>query len=125
MRGFPDNLMFTSGMQGVCLPRRTCSADCLITVHLACTSVVTEISYKAGEQLEASVEFLTQQEWEDEVQVLLADIRDPDGRETTQEVEVARSKVAAHASICRNEAHLVYCRSKLFTRLLPPRSYCT
>ncbi len=93
-------------------------------VHSACTSVVTEISYKAGERLEASVEFLTQQEWEDEVHVLLADIRDPDGRETTQEVEAAQSKVASYTFRYHNEAHLCYLRSKLSTHPLRPRSCC-
>ncbi|KAG9038318.1 hypothetical protein FRB95_001730 [Tulasnella sp. JGI-2019a] len=66
----------------------------------ACTAVVTEISYKKGPSIMADVSFLTKDEWKAELDVLLTDLLDEDGRprkvtDMRSEAGVAWSKVHA------------------------------
>ena len=67
-------------------------------VCVACTAVVTEISYHKEKTIEADVSFLSEKEWRDELEVLLEDLLDDDGtfRRTTDlrsEAGVAWHKV--------------------------------
>lgn len=45
----------------------------------ACTAVVTEIGYHAKKTVDADVSFLSEQEWREELAVLLDDLTDEDG----------------------------------------------
>ena len=47
--------------------------------YVACTAVVTEISYHDKHFIAADVSFLTEKEWRDELQLLLEDLIDDDG----------------------------------------------
>ncbi|KAI0663027.1 hypothetical protein C8Q70DRAFT_1050728 [Cubamyces menziesii] len=60
----------------------------------ACTSFVTEIAYNASPGYRATIELLTLQEWEDEIALLLGDLRDAAGKES-EEFEAAKAKVLA------------------------------
>ena len=69
-----------------------------LMVLLACTAVVTEISYHKEKTIEADVSFLSEKEWRDELEILLDDLLDQDGtlRRTTDlrtEAGVAWHKV--------------------------------
>ncbi|KAG9018995.1 hypothetical protein FRB90_007375 [Tulasnella sp. 427] len=46
----------------------------------ACTAVVTEIAYKPGRSIEGGVSFLGRDEWKAELQILLEDLHDEDGK---------------------------------------------
>ncbi|KII94798.1 hypothetical protein PLICRDRAFT_86263 [Plicaturopsis crispa FD-325 SS-3] len=56
-----DNIVPTSGMR-------------------ACTAVVTEIAYHSKKTIDADVSFLSEDEWKQELEVLLDDLIDEDGR---------------------------------------------
>ena len=60
---------------------------------LACTSVVTEIHYRPGKELEAEIEFLSPTEWTKELEHLLSDIADTRkgrNKKQTQSSDVAQ-----------------------------------
>lgn len=50
----------------------------LTTTMTACTAVVTEISYHDNANIEADVSFLSEEEWRQELGVLLQDLLDED-----------------------------------------------
>lgn len=67
----------------------------------ACTAVVVEISQAEGSQYEADIEFLSEKEWYDELQMLLTDLKGLDGQvkarqpDPQTEAGVAWSKIRA------------------------------
>ncbi|KAI9063349.1 hypothetical protein FKP32DRAFT_1592405 [Trametes sanguinea] len=78
-----DNIVPTSGMR-------------------ACTAVVTEIAYHKKKTINGDVSFLTEQEWRDELKVLLDDLVDEDGH-------VKRSTdLRSDAGIAWSKVHAVY-----------------
>ncbi|CDO74067.1 hypothetical protein BN946_scf185043.g117 [Trametes cinnabarina] len=78
-----DNIVPTSGMR-------------------ACTAVVTEIAYHKKKTIDGDVSFLTEQEWIDELKVLLDDLVDEDGH-------VKRSTdLRSDAGIAWSKVHAVY-----------------
>ena len=50
-----------------------------LTPCIACTAVVTEISYHKKKTIEADVSFLSEAEWREELSVLLDDLVDEEG----------------------------------------------
>ncbi len=46
---------------------------------LACTAVVTEIAYHKKSTIDADISFLSEEEWRQELAVLLQDLVDEDG----------------------------------------------
>ncbi|OSC99144.1 hypothetical protein PYCCODRAFT_1446932 [Trametes coccinea BRFM310] len=78
-----DNVVPTSGMR-------------------ACTAVVTEIAYHKKKSIDGDVSFLTEQEWRDELKVLLDDLVDEEGH-------VKRSTdLRSDAGIAWSKVHAVY-----------------
>ncbi|KAF9006452.1 hypothetical protein BDQ17DRAFT_284172 [Cyathus striatus] len=78
-----DNIVPTSGMR-------------------ACTAVVTEISYHGKNSIDADVSFLSEQEWRQELGVLMHDLLDEDGN-------VKRSSdLKSDAGIAWSKVHAVY-----------------
>ncbi|TBU32140.1 hypothetical protein BD311DRAFT_775680 [Dichomitus squalens] len=78
-----DNIVPTSGMR-------------------ACTAVVTEIAYHKKKTIDGAVSFLTEQEWRDELKVLLDDLVDEDGN-------LKRSTdLRSDAGIAWSKVHAVY-----------------
>ncbi|KAI0370298.1 hypothetical protein BV20DRAFT_966971 [Pilatotrama ljubarskyi] len=61
----------------------------------ACTAFVTEIAYARGNGLEAEVEFLSKEEWEEEVRLLIGDLNHPKNHEADDVVAAARAKIEA------------------------------
>ena len=60
------------------------SQDLLLILHrlhrfLACTAVVTELSYHNKPTIDADISFLSEAEWRAELSVLLHDLVDEDG----------------------------------------------
>lgn len=78
-----DNIVPTSGMR-------------------ACTAVVTEIGYHAKKTVDADVSFLSEQEWREELAVLLDDLTDEDGniKRTTD--------LRGDAGVAWQKVHAVY-----------------
>ncbi|KAH9951754.1 Dynamin family-domain-containing protein [Amylocystis lapponica] len=78
-----DNIVPTSGMR-------------------ACTAVVTEIGYHAKKTIDGDVSFLSEQEWREELAVLLDDLVDEDGN-------VKRSTdLRSDAGVAWSKVHAVY-----------------
>jgi hypothetical protein len=50
-----------------------------LIVLLACTAVITEISYHKKKAIEADISFLTKDEWKAELEILLEDMVEEDG----------------------------------------------
>jgi hypothetical protein len=48
-------------------------------VTIACTAVITEISYQTEKTIDADVSFLSMEEWRDELTILLGDMADEAG----------------------------------------------
>ena len=76
----------------------TSSAYCFPII--ACTAVVTEISYHDKETINADVSFLSEAEWRSELKILVEDLVDEDGKvksvkSLNNEAGVAWSKVHA------------------------------
>ncbi|KAI0829426.1 hypothetical protein BC628DRAFT_1501297 [Trametes gibbosa] len=68
----------------------------------ACTAVVTEIAYHKKKTIDGDVSFLTEQEWRDELKVLLDDLVDEDGN-------VKRSTdLRSDAGVAWSKVHAVY-----------------
>ncbi|OBZ77146.1 Nuclear GTPase SLIP-GC [Grifola frondosa] len=68
----------------------------------ACTAVVTEIGYHARKTIDADVSFLSEQEWREELSVLLDDLVDEDGH-------LKRSTdLRSDAGIAWSKVHAVY-----------------
>lgn len=68
----------------------------------ACTATVTEIAYHNKKTIEADISFLTEQEWKDELNVLLDDLIDEDGT-------VKRStNLSSDAGVAWSKVHAVY-----------------
>nr|VWP00731.1 Chimeric spermidine synthase/saccharopine dehydrogenase [Ganoderma boninense] len=86
------------------------AADC--TVVLACTSVVTEISYNEKGTHEADVHFLTEVEWRQEVLVLLQDLQEDSGEKDSDRFgpwrDCGSSSGDATARIAWAKVHAVY-----------------
>lgn len=96
-----DNIVPTSGMRGnvFCCQRADhhFSPICCI---LACTAVVTEISYHTKKTIDADVSFLGEAEWRSELKLLVEDLVDEDGnvksvKSLQNEAGIAWSKVHA------------------------------
>jgi hypothetical protein len=69
-----------------------------ILIAAACTATVTEIAYHNKPIIEADISFLSEEEWREELTVLLDDLIEEDGdlKHTTNlngDAGVARSKV--------------------------------
>ncbi|KAK3940378.1 Dynamin family-domain-containing protein [Diplogelasinospora grovesii] len=92
--------------------------ECLVPTNCmrACTAVITEIAYNSWEEdtnkYRAEIHFISSEEWRDELQVLLQDLFDPQGRlegdhaNPDSEAGIAYSKIrAVYPSITR--AHLM------------------
>ena len=68
----------------------------------ACTAVVTEIAYHKKKTIDGDVSFLSEQEWRDELTVLLDDLVDEDGN-------VKRSTdLRSDAGVAWSKVHAVY-----------------
>lgn len=67
----------------VCFRSQSCTTylttTCNHNLYVACTAVVTEISYHTDKNIAADVSFLTEKEWREELQLLLEDLVDEDG----------------------------------------------
>ena len=74
-----DNIVPTSGMRGTPFSRFVKYRGDLIS-SLACTAVVTEIAYHKEKTIAADVSFLSENEWREELSVLLDDLVAEDGR---------------------------------------------
>ncbi|KAG8900084.1 hypothetical protein FRC01_010271, partial [Tulasnella sp. 417] len=68
----------------------------------ACTAVVTEIGYKPGRSIEADVSFLSREEWKAELQILLEDLHDEDGKVK------APTDMKSEAGVAWSKVHAVY-----------------
>lgn len=79
-----DNIVPTSGMR-------------------ACTAVVTEIAYHTKKTIDGDISFLTEQEWRDELAILLEDMVDEDGnvKRTTD--------LRGEAGVAWSKARLLVC----------------
>lgn len=71
-----DNIVPTSGMRGMMF---NMGVLIVYSSSLACTAVVTEISYHKKSTIDADISFLSENEWRQELTVLLHDIVDEDG----------------------------------------------
>lgn len=68
----------------------------------ACTAVVTEIGYKPGRSIEGDVSFLGREEWKAELQILLEDLHDEDGKVK------APTDMKSEAGVAWSKVHAVY-----------------
>ncbi len=55
---------------------------------------MTEIVYNPRQGLQAKIEFLSLEEWQNELRDLLADLQDRDGVDNSEEIDVALDKVS-------------------------------
>lgn len=55
---------------------------------------MTEIVYNPRQGFEATIEFLSLEEWQNELRDLLADLQDQDGVDHSEEIDVALDKVS-------------------------------
>lgn len=76
---FTDNIVPTSGMRGTLDFTTNGLFNQLNCGLLACTAVVTELSYHKKTTIEADISFLSEEEWRQELAVLLHDIVDEEG----------------------------------------------
>jgi hypothetical protein len=60
----------------------------------ACTAVITEIAYHSKKTIDADISFLDTEEWKAELEILLFDLTDDDGRAKRVTDLKAESKVA-------------------------------
>lgn len=69
---------------------------------VACTAVVTEIAYHKKKTIDGDVSFLSEEEWRDELKVLVDDLIDEDGN-------IKRSTdLRSDAGIAWSKVHAVY-----------------
>ncbi|KAG8979124.1 hypothetical protein FRC05_009334 [Tulasnella sp. 425] len=68
----------------------------------ACTAVVTEIAYKPGRSIEGDVSFLSREEWKAELQILLEDLHDENGKVK------APTDMKSEAGVAWSKVHAVY-----------------
>ncbi len=71
----------------------------------ACTAVVTEISYHAEKGIRALVEFLTPQEWKDEITSLLEDLKSDKKKKNVLNGEPSDPVVIAWKKVITRYAH--------------------
>lgn len=69
-----------------------------LTSPSACTAVVTKFSYNKKRRINAEVLFLTEEEWRQELEVLLTDLTAEDGSFPTTDLELAKLSLPARVA---------------------------
>lgn len=89
-------------MRTACVDGYTRRPGSFTVTPVACTAVVTEIGHHKKKTIDGNVSFLTEQEWRDELGVLLDDLVDEDGN-------LKRSTdLRSDAGIAWSKVHAVY-----------------